>query len=187
MAMIKCPECGKEISENAKSCPNCGNPMNSTSKLENSKPKKKKLPILVKIPYFIVGALLLIGGISAMTNGTKKTLNNNDSNNGTQGVAFTQDGISTIDNSKFEILEDTSNISEDGTYTIKGKVKQKEDENFQGLFITFTMYDANNSKVRSTTSNTSNYLGDGVWEFEAYGNDADKIVISYELESIYGY
>lgn len=27
MAMIKCPECGKEISENATSCPNCGNPV----------------------------------------------------------------------------------------------------------------------------------------------------------------
>ena len=25
--MIKCPECGKEISSNAESCPNCGNPM----------------------------------------------------------------------------------------------------------------------------------------------------------------
>lgn len=27
MALIKCPECGKEISDKAKSCPNCGNPM----------------------------------------------------------------------------------------------------------------------------------------------------------------
>lgn len=26
MALIKCPECGKEISENATICPNCGNP-----------------------------------------------------------------------------------------------------------------------------------------------------------------
>ena len=24
MALIKCPECGKEISDTAKSCPNCG-------------------------------------------------------------------------------------------------------------------------------------------------------------------
>lgn len=24
MALIKCPECGKEISDNAKTCPNCG-------------------------------------------------------------------------------------------------------------------------------------------------------------------
>ena len=27
MALIKCPECGKEISDNASKCPNCGNPM----------------------------------------------------------------------------------------------------------------------------------------------------------------
>lgn len=27
MAMIKCPECGKEVSDKARSCPNCGNPM----------------------------------------------------------------------------------------------------------------------------------------------------------------
>ena len=28
MALIKCPECGKEISDKANACPNCGNPMN---------------------------------------------------------------------------------------------------------------------------------------------------------------
>ena len=28
MALICCPECGKEISDKALSCPNCGNPMN---------------------------------------------------------------------------------------------------------------------------------------------------------------
>lgn len=27
MALIKCPECGKEISDNANKCPNCGNSM----------------------------------------------------------------------------------------------------------------------------------------------------------------
>lgn len=27
MALIKCPECGKEISDKAVSCPNCGNPI----------------------------------------------------------------------------------------------------------------------------------------------------------------
>lgn len=29
MALVKCPECGKEISTNASVCPNCGNPMAS--------------------------------------------------------------------------------------------------------------------------------------------------------------
>lgn len=28
MALINCPECGKEISDKATSCPHCGNPMN---------------------------------------------------------------------------------------------------------------------------------------------------------------
>ena len=34
MALIKCSECGKEISDKAESCPNCGNPI---SKKEESK------------------------------------------------------------------------------------------------------------------------------------------------------
>lgn len=29
MALIKCPECGREVSETATSCPNCGHPLNS--------------------------------------------------------------------------------------------------------------------------------------------------------------
>lgn len=27
MALIKCVECGKEVSSKAKACPNCGNPI----------------------------------------------------------------------------------------------------------------------------------------------------------------
>jgi uncharacterized membrane protein YvbJ len=27
MAMIKCPECGKDVSSKASSCPSCGNPV----------------------------------------------------------------------------------------------------------------------------------------------------------------
>lgn len=34
MSMIKCPECGKEISDKAISCPNCGCPSNEYSKHE---------------------------------------------------------------------------------------------------------------------------------------------------------
>ncbi|MGC4018461.1 MAG: FxLYD domain-containing protein [Muricomes sp.] len=34
MALIKCPECGKEISERAGKCPNCGCPIDGTAKRE---------------------------------------------------------------------------------------------------------------------------------------------------------
>lgn len=32
MALIKCSECGKDVSSNASSCPNCGNPINTAIK-----------------------------------------------------------------------------------------------------------------------------------------------------------
>ncbi len=32
MALIKCSECGKEISSNAESCPHCGNPIEAKEK-----------------------------------------------------------------------------------------------------------------------------------------------------------
>ena len=36
MALIKCPECGKEISDKANACPNCGNPINVVEKKEET-------------------------------------------------------------------------------------------------------------------------------------------------------
>ena len=37
MALINCSECGKEISDKAISCPNCGNPINQTVEVTNTK------------------------------------------------------------------------------------------------------------------------------------------------------
>lgn len=34
MALINCPECGKEISDKALACPNCGNPINQQTQQE---------------------------------------------------------------------------------------------------------------------------------------------------------
>lgn len=43
MALIKCPECGKEVSDLASTCPNCGFPLERTvakpESVSNSKPK----------------------------------------------------------------------------------------------------------------------------------------------------
>jgi predicted RNA-binding Zn-ribbon protein involved in translation (DUF1610 family) len=37
MALIKCSDCGKEISTSAESCPNCGKPVSSSIKCPNCK------------------------------------------------------------------------------------------------------------------------------------------------------
>lgn len=42
MAMIKCPECGKDISDRAKACPNCGYPIEGVSSTSNGKENKIK-------------------------------------------------------------------------------------------------------------------------------------------------
>ena len=34
MALIKCPECGKEVSDSAKICPHCGYPLNKNKAVE---------------------------------------------------------------------------------------------------------------------------------------------------------
>lgn len=78
MALIKCPECGKEISDSAISCPGCGHPMKQKApevevqsksdlseryrkmgekkKKENKKGGKLKWIIIAIIVIFIIGA-----------------------------------------------------------------------------------------------------------------------------------
>ncbi len=41
MALIKCPECGKEISDKAVSCPNCGCPNSEFNKQKEPMPEEK--------------------------------------------------------------------------------------------------------------------------------------------------
>lgn len=65
MALVKCPECGKEISDNSKKCIHCGSPI-----------KKKKEPINIKKIIIIIVTLLLIisiiVGIVLKNNNDKK-------------------------------------------------------------------------------------------------------------------
>ena len=49
MALIKCPECGKEVSDKAKSCGNCGCPIESLSPNGDVKIKISSLPA---VPLF---------------------------------------------------------------------------------------------------------------------------------------
>ena len=58
MALIKCSECGKEVSDKAKTCPNCGNPT------QNKKfDVDKEMSALKKFLIFII-VLMAIGLIA---------------------------------------------------------------------------------------------------------------------------
>lgn len=43
MALIKCPECGKEISDMANFCPNCGFPVSERTKSDSTKTTSKRV------------------------------------------------------------------------------------------------------------------------------------------------
>ncbi|MEE1285087.1 MAG: zinc ribbon domain-containing protein, partial [Acutalibacteraceae bacterium] len=57
MALIKCPECGKEISDTAKNCINCGYMLKEENKVVKKK-SKKGLFILLAIVVVILGFVL---------------------------------------------------------------------------------------------------------------------------------
>lgn len=52
MALIKCPECGKEISDEAKICPNCG------AKSEQKRTTDNIIRIVIGASLLIIGLML---------------------------------------------------------------------------------------------------------------------------------
>lgn len=56
MALINCPECGKEISDTAVSCPHCGYGINRTPVVTTRK-KSNAIPIFLLICLLIAGCI----------------------------------------------------------------------------------------------------------------------------------
>lgn len=67
MALIKCPECGKEVSDKADSCPECGYPISRKSAPPESSRKNKS-----KIITAIFVIVLLFFAVSIFLPNTKK-------------------------------------------------------------------------------------------------------------------
>ena len=64
MALVSCPECGKEISDAAQSCPHCGYSMR-----EAAASQVKRTPLTEKTPSRGYGLLLCICGMVAALGG----------------------------------------------------------------------------------------------------------------------
>lgn len=70
MALIKCSECGKEISDKALSCPNCGCPVQSIPQVENSISKESDSPEFPQLPTIMkVGKQIVNWGLDAGLDG----------------------------------------------------------------------------------------------------------------------
>ena len=86
MALIKCPECGKEISDKATSCPNCGAPVSNqnntgapVSSTKVAKPvKEKKKGSCLKTILIVIAVLLVLGIIGNLIGGDKENETNSE-------------------------------------------------------------------------------------------------------------
>lgn len=60
MAMIKCPECGKEISDQAVSCPNCGYVLKKEPDVKRTKLSAAKKNVGAGTAYIVVGVAIFV-------------------------------------------------------------------------------------------------------------------------------
>lgn len=63
MALIKCPECGKKVSDKASTCPECGNPV----------PKKKGIGCIGGLLLLIIGLMVVVGISESIEENRKKS------------------------------------------------------------------------------------------------------------------
>ena len=66
MALISCPECGKEISDRAECCPHCGFPLKKHRALEEEtgQAAASRLKIRPKVFCAVLALLLMVGAVS---------------------------------------------------------------------------------------------------------------------------
>lgn len=101
MALIKCPECGKEISDKAESCPQCGMPIKeikamtektnlntpNTNSTSQSKKEKNGMPPWLWV-LIIVGSLLVVCGIVLLCLKGKSPSSNADQEEGVAQISY---------------------------------------------------------------------------------------------------
>ena len=73
MALIKCPECKNNISDQADLCPKCGYEINGNNSKSNNKSKNK-----FDYKYLLIGLLIVVVGFYMLNNRSNNTNTGND-------------------------------------------------------------------------------------------------------------
>lgn len=171
MALIKCPECGKEISDKASACPNCGNPMDKIFK--NSKTNKNWV-LRILIVCFILVLIILFFNMTG-SNDKKHTSASSEKN---LEVNIKPDDFS------YSIDPDTINLE---TYNGDSDILEIK----SSYEITGSVYNTNLSEFQiSNHKVTTLILDEGITETKTSifnGSDVEKIFFPQSMSMVYDY
>ncbi len=104
MALIKCPECKNNISDQADICPKCGYELNSKNNKSKDKSKSK-----VDYKYLLIGLLIIVVGFYMLNNRNVNNNNNPSSNPTTNPSSNPSTGTTTpATNSGYVVYNDTN-------------------------------------------------------------------------------
>jgi len=146
--LIKCKDCGKDVSKNANSCPNCG-------------AKVPKPNILMAVIIGLFGLFLICGIVSNAT----KSISSSSTTSSAQSVLET---IAANNSSNLELLPGyNATRGEYGNVEIVGKVKNNGSKEFSYVQVTFNLYDASGAQIGSAMANVNNLEPQGIWKFSA--------------------
>lgn len=95
MALINCPECGKQVSDTAPSCPHCGYQLKGEANMSHtqiSKPKKKN-SALTTILVVIAIILFIIYVVSSMGGGSNSNKSSSPSHDNILAYNYSKDFV----------------------------------------------------------------------------------------------
>ena len=188
MALIKCPECGKEVSDNASSCPNCGFPIKeketlATANIEDnddieSPPKsqtpKKKHGCLVGCLSVIIASVVFVGVMLTIANNSTKIWD-----------STVVTGIETNKEAKQDLeLVSFTDMSENGLRYVTGEIRNNTDKNYSYIQVEINMQ-KDDLVLGSTLANVNNIGPGETWKFKALitDNECNK----YTIKGITGF
>ena len=155
MALINCPECGKEISEKAGSCPNCGCPLNTIEKaVEESKKtdgvhyarptgslpkreeKKRKKKTWIWIVVGVIVLFVLVGSSGGNSEDVKEVAVEGKTNEGVVAEEKSNEAV-TVEETTMEAIEYNA-YTVDEMVSVLNENALKAEKTFQDQYVEIT-------------------------------------------------
>lgn len=174
MALIKCSECGKEISDKAKTCPNCGAPVVMKATLtqnnvapppmvKNNMPEKKKGSCLKSVGIFFA-VIIVLGVIGNILGGEK-----DDKPQETQPIIETEESVEESAVETEEVIEE-SPVEEKEKYCVGDTWQNDYIKITYTNCYEFTDYNQYNAPA------SGNKIVCAEFEFENIGNSDETVM-----------